>query len=162
MQRLGACLVWVGLLALPACSGTHERAHEPAAVAPLRPAPALNLPALMGLSIDAVDRRLGARQPVPAGFFDPANAPLLARGDALDSLACFRYHGLTLVAAYDHQTRQVTDFLLLGTDEDDLMQRAQLQPTAARYLVLPVFQQQHPTELLGLRVLATGTASREK
>ena len=35
------------------------------------------------------------------------------------------------------------------------MRRANLELGAADYLVLPVFEEQRPTQLMGLRVLAT-------
>ena len=60
-----------------------------------------------------------------------------------------------MVAAYDDRTWRVSELLLLGTDESDLMHQGWLALGADRYLVLPVFQFRHPTKLMGLRVLAT-------
>ena len=157
MQRLAICAIWVGLLGLVACSGAHEKVHESGVAAPRRATPVLNVPQLLGQSIDALSQRLGPARPAPPGFADPTNAPLLTRGEPLDSLAFFQCRGLTLAAAYHYHSRQVVDILLLGADEDDLMQRAQLQPSAAGYLVLPVFEERRPTKLLGLRVIATGS-----
>ena len=59
-----------------------------------------------------------------------------------------------MVAAYDDRTWRVSELLLLGTDESDLMHQGQLVLGADRYLVLLVFQFRHPTKLMSLRVLA--------
>ena len=72
----------------------------------------------------------------------------------------FRNRGLSMVAAYDDCTRHMSELLLLGTDESDLMHRGQLVLGAARYLALPVFQLQYPTKLMGLRTLATTLTDR--
>ncbi|ALW85758.1 hypothetical protein AUC43_12050 [Hymenobacter sedentarius] len=80
--------------------------------------------------------------------------PLLQRHERLDSTAYFQTPGLALVASFDYHTRRVSDILLLGSNENELMRRAQLHLGADHYLVLPVFQENHPTRLLGLRVLA--------
>ena len=157
MQRLTR-LVLVGTVAgLTACSGTHERGREQVAAVsgPPHAVAVLNVPALLGLSIDALDRQLGARQALPAGFIDPMMQPLLSRGEPLDSTALFRHRGLALLATYDHRNRRVRDLLLLGSDEDALMQRARLNATSGRYLLMPVFKLQRPTELMGLRVVPT-------
>ena len=60
-----------------------------------------------------------------------------------------------MVAAYDDRTWRVSELLLLGTDESDLMHRGWLALGADRYLVLPVFQPRYPIKLMGLRALAT-------
>ena len=150
------CVVLVALVS--ACSGTHESHQDPAVpatAAPVRNVPQLDVPGLLHLSIDEISHRLGPRQPLPADFNDPVLV-LPGPGEvAMDSTALFRSKGLALVAAYNNRSRRVSDLLLLGTNELALMQRGQLQLGAANYLVLPVFQARHPTQLLGLRVLAT-------
>lgn len=155
MQRRALWLMWAGCAGLAACSGAHEPARDAAAVTdgPARPAAVLDVPALLGLSVDALGQRLGPLRPPPADFIDPVNAPLLLRGEAIDSTALFRYRGLVLVAAYNPGSRRVRDLLLLGPDEDLLMQRALLVAGNRRYLLLPVFEQRRPTALLGLRVV---------
>ena len=143
-------------LGLGACSGTHETPREralPAAVVAVVPGPGLNVPGLLNLSIDELSQRLGPRLPLPAGFADPVLVPLLRRNDPLDSSALFRRRGLAMVASYDHDSRLVSDLLLLGSNENELMSRAQLRLGTDQYLVLPVFQERAPTRLLGLRVL---------
>lgn len=158
-MRLSSAGLFVGSwLALGACTGTHEplqdRPAPPAAAAPQDVA-RVNVPGLLNLSIDEISQRLGPRLPVPADFADPEAAPLLQRQEVLDSSVLFRHRGVALVASYDHRSRRVSGLLLLGSNEIDLMRRAQLQLGAEGYLVLPVFQERHPTQLLGLRVLAT-------
>ena len=139
------------------CSGSHEpmRDRPRASIAPSRNIPGLDVPGIIHLSIDQLIRRLGPRRPLPVGFTDPVQAPLLLRQEQIDSSGFFQYQGLAVVAAYNERTRRVSDLLLLGADESELMRRANLQLGAADYLVLPVFEAQRPTQLMGLRVLAT-------
>jgi hypothetical protein len=149
------CVVIAGFVS--ACSGTHEPPHDhtaPTKRARITPAE-LDVPGLLGLSIDELSQRVGPRRPVPASFIDPTLAPQMQRNEPLDSTALFQCRGLAMVAAYDYQTRRINDLLLLGSNEGELMRRARLQLGAPHYLVLPVFQAQRPTQLLGLRVLAT-------
>ena len=158
--------LWITVVAafVGACSGTHETHNDkavPAMAAPVRNLPQLNVPGLLSLSIDEMSRRVGPRLPLPAGFVDPVQAPLVQRGLALDSAILFRSRGLALIAAYNNRTRRVSDLLLLGANEAELMHRAQLQLDASAYLVLPVFQLRKPTQLLGLRVLSTSTTVSE-
>ena len=73
----------------------------------------------------------------------------------MDLTTFFLSRGLSIVADYDDRTRRVSELLLLGTDENDLMHRGWLALGADRYLVLPVFQPRYPIKLMGLRALAT-------
>ncbi|MBO2008067.1 hypothetical protein [Hymenobacter negativus] len=83
--------------------------------------------------------------------------PLQQKGEHVDSTAWFEYRGLNMVVTYDHRSRAVKDLLVVGGNEDELMQRCQLQLGKSEYLVLPVFQRERPTKLMGLRVLALNT-----
>ena len=145
------------MVGLGACSGAHEpnRDHAVPIVATsalkLRQ---LNVAALLPLSIDEINRQLGPRLPVPDTFVDPTRAPSIHTDEPMDSTMLFRSRGLTIVVAYDNRTRRVSDLLLLGSNEDELMDRGGLQFTSPRYLVLPVFERQRPTQLMGLRILA--------
>jgi len=143
-----------------ACSGMHEKPREYAAGArATRRVPAvLDLPALLGLSVDGLAKQLGPAQHVPEALVDPTLSPDQIRAGVRDSSALFRRDGLRLLATYNYRTRHVYDLVVLGADEDSLMQRAHLQPVGARYLVLPVFQQRYPTQLFGLRVVPTEEA----
>ena len=140
-----------------ACSGAHDAPRDravSAAASPGNEASGLNVPSLLAFSVDELTLRIGPRHPLPAGFADPSLAPLVQRHERLDSTTFFQYRGLSLVASYDYDSRRVSELLLLGANESELMRRARLQLGAERYLVLPVFQESHPTQLLGLRVLA--------
>ena len=139
------------------CSGSHEpvRDQSRSSIAPFQNVAGLDVPGIIHLTIDQLIRRLGPRRPLPVGFIDPVQAPLLLRQEQIDSSGFFQYRGLAMVAAYNERTRRVSDLLLLGADESELMRRANLELGAADYLVLPVFEAQRPTQLMGLRVLAT-------
>lgn len=155
MRPILLVLFWGVGLGVGACSGAHEAPQgQPALDKVARKTAGLNVPALLDLSIDELSERLGPRQPLPVGFADPVQLPLAQRNEPLDSTMLFRRQGLALVASYDYLTRRVNDLLVLGNNESELMSRAQLQLGAAHYIVLPVFEQQRPTHLLGLRVLA--------
>ncbi|MBD2720616.1 hypothetical protein IC234_00635 [Hymenobacter sp. BT189] len=151
--------ILAGLLAtvmgMGACSGSHEPQRVVASRAPAGgpTQPGVDVPALLNLSIDEMNARVGPALPLPTDFVDPTVTAQSQRSGALDSMALFRSRGLAMIVAYDHRSREVNDLLLLGSNESDLMNRARLQLGADRYLVLPVFQVRRPTQLLGLRVL---------
>ena len=137
------------------CSGSHEPVRDRSGIAPSQPVVGLDVPGVIHLTIDQLIRRLGPRRPLPVGFIDPVQAPLLLLQEQIDSSGFFQYRGLAVVAAYNERTRRVSELLLLGADESELMRRANLELGAANYLVLPVFEARRPTQLMGLRVLAT-------
>ena len=152
------CITWLLLAGsswLAGCSG----AHEPGQVAttPLRmgmSAPTTNVPALLGVSIDGLYKRLGPAQPLPSGFTNQVEVfERDINSDQQDSVTSFRTGGLTLVASYDARTRRVRDLLLLGRREDSLMAKSALRTNASNYLVLPVFRANKPSHLIGLRVV---------
>ena len=143
-----------GSAGLAACSGAHEPTQTTTA-ARADAAVRTNVPALVGLSIDGLHRRLGPSRPLPADFADPrVLASSGTRPTAPDSVASFQTGGITLIASFDARTRQVRDLLLLGPHEDSIMARTALRSNASNYLVLPVFYTQQPNRLLGLRVVA--------
>ncbi|GAA4034280.1 hypothetical protein GCM10022409_18290 [Hymenobacter glaciei] len=109
------------------------------------------VPTLLGLSVDELARHLGPPQPMPVSV--KAVLEQFPIADTADSTRYFRYQHLSLLASYDNATRHLNDLVLLGTNEDLLMQQAGLAVEAANYLVLPVFQAHRPTQLLGLRVV---------
>ena len=153
-----ACLVG-------SCSRSRKPAHDqppgpPTAATLVGAATVLDVPSIVNLSIDQLSGRLGPGQPLPAGFTDPAQAQSSLHEEMVDSVGFFRYRGLGLVATYNERTRRVTDLLLLGTNEPGLMRRANLELGAAGYLVLPVFEARRPTQLMGLRVVATAPPVR--
>ena len=60
-------------------------------------------------------------------------------GACVGSVALLRGKSPALVATYDYYTRQLSDLLLLGTNETELMDRARLRLDVANYLMLAVF-----------------------
>jgi hypothetical protein len=138
-----------------ACSGAHEAKHDSISTVavPLNDPPRLDVPGLLALSIEEVGHRLGPPRPVPPALRDPTLLPQPQQHEPLDSAALFQYRGLNIVVSYDYPTRQVKDLMLMGDNEDELMNQGRLQLGSANYLVLPIFQQSRPTELMGLRVL---------
>ena len=151
-------MVGVALVALAAaCSHAGEPVQEPGHLTmarPLAPSPrraVVAVPALLGLSIDDLPRHLGPPQPLPASV--QVMLSQLPSPDEADSLLFFRHRTLEVLVSYDAKSRRFHDLLLLGSNEDRLMQRAGLAAETVTYLVLPVFQARHPTQLLGLRVV---------
>lgn len=138
------------------CSRAHERedslvAHTPAvSAAPSAAVPAVDLPAVVGRSIDEVCQRLGPPQQLPNGFQEPIELR------PSDSMLVFRPRGLTVLANYDARSRRVLDLLVLGPDEDVLMRRAGLLAGAPAYLLLSVFATNRATRFVGLRVVPRG------
>jgi hypothetical protein len=152
LRIIGSVLL-LGSSLLEACSGAHEPTHT-TTTAHAGVAPTANVPALVGLSIDDLHSRLGSSQPLPVGF--ASTAAVVSAANELtkqDSLLSFKTGGLTLVANYNAHTRQVHELLLLGHHEDSLMARATLRASANGYLVLPVFANNRPNYLLGLRII---------
>jgi hypothetical protein len=80
--------------------------------------------------------------------------PLTQRGAALDSSALFQYRHLRVVATYDHRTRRVLDLLLLGANEEELLEQANLTHATVRYALMPVFDIAQTDRQIGLRVIA--------
>ncbi|GAB3635835.1 hypothetical protein GCM10027422_14250 [Hymenobacter arcticus] len=151
-----AGLLLAGSSWLAGCSGTHEsgQAAAPPASHLGAIAPVTNVPALLGVSIDGLSKRLGPAQALPSGFANPLQVLTGTPGaNRQDSLTSFRMGGLTLLASYDARTRQVSDLLLLGHREDSLMAQGSLRANARDYLVLPVFRANKPGHLIGLRVV---------
>lgn len=60
-------------------------------------------------------------------------------GACVGSVALLRGKSPALVTTYDYYTCQLSDLLLLGTNETELMDRARLRLDVANYLMLAVF-----------------------
>lgn len=148
-----ASLLCVGCWLTGGCSGAHEPTQTLPNVPRASIAPATNVPALLGRSIDDLRTKLGPTQQMPRSFIDPIVASSAGPTGQGDSLAAFRTRGLTLVASYDARTREVRDLLIVGRHEDSLMAQASLQARARHYLIMPVFYADRPNHLLGLRVI---------
>ena len=155
-KLLSLPLLLLAAAAQQGCSRAHEHEDSPAAralmaaVAPTAAVPAVDLPAVVGRSIDEVCHRLGPPQRMPAGFQVPVEM------QTSDSTLAFSRRGLTVLANYDARSRRVLDLLVLGPDEDVLMRRAGLLVGAPAYLLLPVFASDHATRFVGLRVVPRG------
>lgn len=152
-------LRWLGVaagLGLAACSGTHD-SHRLSAAAQAKPAPVpqeYDVPSLVGLSADELAARLGPPQPAPADYHDPVAQPLEQRSSLRDSSALFRAGELPIVATFDAKSHHVIDLVVLGANEEQLIQRANLSLTAPKYLLLSVFRARPAGSFLGLRVVA--------
>ena len=152
---IGSALV----IGVGACSGAHEPNRDRAAPAVATAAlklPRLDVPALLPLSVDEISRKLGPPRPVPDAFLDPTRVLSIHTNEQPDSTALFRSRGLTMVVAFDARTRRVNELLLMGANENELMNWSGLQLNSPEYLVLPFFQRRRPTQLMGLRVMALG------
>ncbi|MFD1469840.1 hypothetical protein ACFQ48_16545 [Hymenobacter caeli] len=153
-RLLPLLLLVLAALGPQGCSRAHEREGSKAAVQgsalPTAAAPALDVPALLGRTIDEVHQRLGPPRALPDGFQDPVTP-----GPG-DSTLVFRQQGLTMVVRYDAPSRRVLDLLVLGPDEDVLMRQTGLLAGNPAYLLLPVFAVNRSTRLLGLRVVPLG------
>ncbi|MDQ2771256.1 MAG: hypothetical protein M3Y54_12235 [Bacteroidota bacterium] len=154
---LGAGVAGVVLLA---CSHTSEPAHEPSleklTTSPAQKRavqPVVDVPFLLTLTVDELPTRLGRPGRVPATFIDPSVVALNQIQSSIDSSTYFRYRGQEFVVSYNARTRRLNDVLLLGHNEDLLMQRGHLVPAAASYLLVPVFELRNATALQGLRVV---------
>ncbi len=154
---LGAGAAGVVLLA---CSHSGDSTHEPSVAMPPLPAPStvavppvLDVPTLLGLTVDELPARLGPAGRVPARIVDPAAVSMNEIQARTDSSAFFRYRGIEILVSFNAKTRQLYDVMLLGADEDHLMQQGHLAQDAAKYLLVPVFKLHQPTALLGLRAV---------
>jgi hypothetical protein len=115
----------------------------------------LDVPSLLTLSIDGLNRKIGPYQRVAPGFVDPILVPMAKQNEQVDSTLLFRHKGIELVASYDYRTRRVSNLLLLGSDEDRLMAEGNLRLNSEQYLVLPVFESSRISKIMGVRVIAT-------
>lgn len=121
------------------------------------PAPAgrrLNVPALVGRSIDQVRQRLGPpretrRQPI--GLEPTAEQMRTTKGEGW--INTFEHDGTTIVVTFNARTREVNDLVLLGSNEDELLRRGNLEFVADKYLVLPVTDPAAPSKIVGVRVV---------
>ncbi|MBH8556512.1 hypothetical protein [Hymenobacter negativus] len=157
MQWFQKTVIGMLMVGVGACSGAHEPNHDraaPSAAAPALKLPQLNVSALLPLTIDEISQQLGPRLPVPDSFTDPTRVPSIHSDERLDSTVLFQHRGLTMVVGYDARTRRVNELLLMGSNENELMTRSGLRLNSPDYLVLPFFQRNRPTQLMGLRVLA--------
>ena len=114
----------------------------------------LNVPALVGRSIDQVRQRLGppreTRQQA-IGLEPTAEQMRTTKGEGW--INTFEHEGTTIVVTFNARTREVNDLVLLGANEDELLRRGNLDFVADKYLVLPVTDPTAPSRILGIRVV---------
>ncbi|MDO7876198.1 hypothetical protein Q5H93_15745 [Hymenobacter sp. ASUV-10] len=154
-------LRWLGLsvvagLGLAACSGVHDP-HKPVPATAAKSAPVpveYDVPSLLGLNAAELIVRLGPPVPAPADYHDPVTLPLEQRGSPNDSTALFQAGKLPIVATFDAKSHQVIDLVVVGPDEERLMQQANLDLNARDYLLLAVFKARPVGKFLGFRVVA--------
>lgn len=144
------------LSSLAACTGsqTASEADTPATGRAEAVAPGgLNLPLLVGRNIDQVRRNLGAPRETKdqkIGLEPTAEQMKATKGE--DWVNTFEKNGTTIVATYNARTRKVNNLVVLGSDEDELMRRANLSLTDASYTVQPIADPKNPGSTVGLRV----------
>ncbi|MBX0288954.1 hypothetical protein K3G63_00805 [Hymenobacter sp. HSC-4F20] len=151
-------LLLVLLAGLTSCSGS-QTVSETTSPAPgtvgAAPAVAIDVPALVGRNIDQVRRVLGTPREArdqKVGAEPTAEQMKATKGE--DWINTFERQGVTLVATFNARTRKVRDLVLVGTDEDEILQNGNLSLTATDYIVLPVANPQNNRELIGMRVVA--------
>ncbi|MBC6605297.1 hypothetical protein H8B13_00550 [Hymenobacter sp. BT188] len=147
------------VLSAGACTRSQSPSEKtpPTAVAPPVTVPvAVDLPSLVGYSIEEVRQHLGA--PRETQVEPPAAQPKLRKTRSLRIkdegwINTFEKSGVTLIVTFNARTRKVRDIVMTGNNEEELMQRGNLILTAPSYIVLPVFAPEAATELLGVRVI---------
>ena len=127
-----------------------------AAPAPAVAAVAVDVPTLIGYSIEEVRRQLGPAQetqlePPASTAKRPVRKSLRVKDEGWSNT--FVKNGVTLVVTFNARTRAVRDIVLTGNNEEELMQRGNLTLTASTYIVLPVLNPQNTGEVLGVRVV---------
>ena len=144
-----------------ACSGGRDKNKEAsgAVAGPTRRlALVVDVPAVVGASIDELQRQFGPVQPLPAHLADPAALASIHPNDGFDSAGTFQRRGVTLVATFNTNTRQVSDLLVLGKNEQTVIQQANLDIDSPKYLLLPVYDTHNTSRFIGLRVVARQAA----
>ncbi|RPD47744.1 hypothetical protein DNI29_09885 [Hymenobacter sediminis] len=144
------------LLGLAACSGsqTVSEANMPTTQPAASPPAAVDVPALMGRNIDQIRRVLGnprETQDQKVGPEPTAEQMKATKGE--DWINTFERNGVTIVATFNARNRKVRDLVLIGTDEDEILQKGNLSLTASEYIVLPVVNPQNNREIVGMRIV---------
>ena len=140
-----------------ACSGSQtasERSSPTAGSVEAARVATVDLPDLMGRNIDQVRRRLGAPnegKDQAIGLEPTAEQMQSTKGQ--DWINTFEQNGLTIVTTFNARTRKVRDMVVVGSDEDEILRRANLSLTAPNYMVLPVVNPNNNREIIGMRVV---------
>ena len=117
---------------------------------------AVDVPTFVGNTIEEVRNCLGRPresqlEPPPTRPKRTARKSLRVKDEGWTNT--FDTNGVTLVVTFNARTRRVRDIVLTGTDEEELMQRGNLTLTSPTYIVLPVYNPQKSSDLLGVRVI---------
>ncbi|MCC3159586.1 hypothetical protein LJ737_20260 [Hymenobacter sp. 15J16-1T3B] len=114
----------------------------------------LNVAALVGRNIDQVRQRLGPPRETRQQAAGPEPTPEQLRSTRGEGwINTFEKDGVTLVVTFNARTREVNDLVLVGTNEDELLRRANLDFVNDDYLVLPVTNPAEPSKIMGVRVV---------
>jgi len=151
----------VFLCLVVACGGSHADQATSRSVPEARTVaatPVFDVPALIGMDIDQVRKRLGP----PAE--DSAD---IARGDEMGiGVNDFGRGADTLLVMYDPHTRRVTEFFIDTNDPSgttttyrDLLPVIHATDTASAYAIVPVRLMQDPTRYTGIRIVPTNAHS---
>ncbi|WP_135435298.1 hypothetical protein [Hymenobacter fodinae] len=139
--------------------GTQSAVETKAATAtrPAKPTQpvAVDVTQLVGLSIDELRQVLGPAHEASTSKpgLEPTPAELkLTNGEGW--INTFERNGQTIIVAFHARTRKVRDIVLVGTNEEELLQRGNLSLTSSRYIVLPFTQSDSAANISGLRVVA--------
>lgn len=146
------------LTGLASCSGS-QTVSETTSPAPApgstAPAAVIDIPALVGRNIDQVRRVLGTPREArdqKVGAEPTAEQMKATKGE--DWINTFEHQGTSLIVTFNARTRKVRDLVLVGTDEDEILQNGNLSLTATDYILLPVANPRNNRELIGMRVVA--------
>ncbi|TGD79761.1 hypothetical protein [Hymenobacter wooponensis] len=159
LNRYAFVLLGVLPVALVSCMGT-QSAVETAAVVKTRPAKsaqpvAVDVAQLIGLSIDELRQVLGPAHEASAdkrGLEPTAEQLRLTNGEGW--INTFDHNGQTIVVAFHARTRKVRDIVLVGPNEEELMQRGNISLTSPHYIVLPFTESDSSEKVAGLRIVA--------
>ncbi|GGF23878.1 hypothetical protein GCM10011383_39420 [Hymenobacter cavernae] len=109
---------------------------------------------MLGCTIDQVRQKLGS--PLETAEQDLGPEPTEAQkhtpaGENWNNT--FKNKGTTFIVSFNANTRKVHDIIVLGDDEDELMQRSNLTLTALNYIVVPVLNPENTNKVLGVRMI---------
>ncbi|QIX60460.1 hypothetical protein FY528_17795 [Hymenobacter lutimineralis] len=134
--------VFAGLLGLAGCMNSQNASEteRPAAERGTAVTPGkLDVASLLKRNIDQLRRQLGQPQEASDELVgaDP-NADQMKSTNGEGWINTFQTEGNTLVVTFNARNRRVSDIVLVGSNEDDLMLRGGLMMTSPDYIVMPI------------------------
>ncbi|MBC6989313.1 hypothetical protein [Hymenobacter sp. BT491] len=159
-MRLIRYSIVVSCLWLMGCTNS-QNAYErlvpaPTASQPRRnTTPALDLPALLVQNIDSLRRLIGPPRELQGegSAAEPGARDSGTAAKVENWVNTFEKNRSTLIVTFNARTRKVVDIVLPGTDEEELMQQANLSLYDSRYIVLPVGDPKSLDRITGLRII---------